>query len=199
MAVLIYAAVLVCFSEEDSISYENMKHFTAFFAVEGDTLAPNNEIREKIAQLTGAECEEIWLVGQTKENALNSYIVNGEYPDFISGDISLYEANALIPLDEYWDDYPQIREYLTEKQWDRFRQADGHIYWIPQFGVSHGENVEVTHTGEAFWIQTRVLKWAGYPEIRTVDEYFDLLERYVAANPVMKDGTPNLAFTVLSD
>ena len=96
--------------------------------------------------MTGAECEEIWLVGQTKENALNSYIMNGEYPDFISGDISLYEANALIPLDEYWDDYPQIRDYLTEKQWDRVRQADGQSYWIPQFGVSLGENVEVTHT-----------------------------------------------------
>ena len=59
--------------------------------------------------------------------------------------------------------------------------------------------MEVTHSGEAFWIQTRVLKWAGYPEIHTVDEYFDLIERYVAANPVMEDGTPNIPFTILCD
>lgn len=70
---------------------------------------------------------------------------------------------------------------------------------VPQFGVTHGEDVEVTHSGEAFWIQTRVLKWAGYPEIHTVDEYFDLIERYVAANPVMEDGTPNIPFTILCD
>lgn len=65
--------------------------------------------------------------------------------------------------------------------------------------MNHGEDVEVTHSGEAFWIQTRVLKWAGYPEIHTVDEYFDLIERYVAANPVMEDGTPNIPFTILCD
>lgn len=192
-------AGLVHVSKGSSVPDKNIKHFTAFFSVEGDTLEPDNEIRQKIAQLTGADCEEIWLVGQTKENALNAYIVNGEYPDFISGEVSLYEANALIPLDEYWDKYPNIKGYLTKEQWDRFRQADGHIYWIPQFGVSHGEDVEVTHTGEAFWIQTRVLKWAGYPKIHTVDEYFDLIERYVAANPAMEDGTKNIPFTVLCD
>ena len=65
--------------------------------------------------------------------------------------------------------------------------------------MSQGENVEVTHTGEAFWIQTRVLKWAGYPKITTVDEYFDLIEAYVQENPAMPDGTPNIPFTVLCD
>ena len=199
LCVVVCMAGLVHVSKGSSVPDKNIKHFTAFFSVEGDTLEPNNEIRQKIAQLTGADCEEIWLVGQTKENALNAYIVNGEYPDFISGEVSLYEANALIPLDEYWDKYPNIKGYLTKEQWDRFRQADGHIYWIPQFGVSHGEDVEVTHTGEAFWIQTRVLKWAGYPKIHTVDEYFDLIERYVAANPAMEDGTKNIPFTVLCD
>lgn len=156
-------------------------------------------MKREIARRTGADCEEMWLVGQTKESALNSYIVSGDYPDFISGDTSLYEVGALLPLDEYWDDYPNIKNYLTEEQWERFKRPDGHIYWIPQFGVTHGEDVEVTHSGEAFWIQTRVLKWAGYPEIHTVDEYFDLIERYVAANPTMEDGTPNIPFAILCD
>lgn len=71
---------------------------------------------------------------------------------------ALLEADALIPIDEYWDDYPNLRNYLSDEQWEHFRQEDGHIYWIPPFCVSQGENIEVTHTGEAFWIQTRVLK-----------------------------------------
>ena len=166
---------------------EQCEAFHSFFAVEGEAIDQNNDMKKEIARLTGADCEELWLVGQSKESALNSYIVSGEYPDFISGDTSLYEAGALLPLDEYWENYPNIKNYLTEEQWERFRRPDGHIYWIPQFGVTHGEDVEVTHSGEAFWIQTRVLKWAGYPEIHTVDEYFDLIERYVAANPVMED------------
>lgn len=113
-------------------------------------------MKKKIAEQIGADCEETWLKGQTKDNALNAYIAAGEYPDFISGESKLYDAGALIPIDEYWDNYPNIKNYLTEEQWDLFRQADGHIYWIPQFGVSQGQDTEVIHSGEAFWIQTRV-------------------------------------------
>lgn len=192
-------AIILFINGKNTSHDREIKHFTAFFTTEGTTIDGNNEIKGRIAQLTGADCEEIWLVGQTKENALNGYIASGEYPDFISGETMLYEAGALIALDEYWDKYPNIRNYLTQEQWERFRQKDGHIYWIPQFGVSKEEDVEVIHNGEAFWIQTRVLKWAGYPEIHTVDQYFDLLERYVEANPVMANGTENVPFTILCD
>lgn len=176
-----------------------IKHFTAFFSVTGRPLGTQNDIKEIIADEIGADCEENWLVGQSKEEVLNSYIASGEYPDFILGEKALLEADALIPIDEYWDDYPNLRNYLSDEQWEHFRQEDGHIYWIPPFCVSQGENIEVTHTGEAFWIQTRVLKWAGYPKITTVDEYFDLIEAYVQANPVMPGGTKNVPFTMLCD
>lgn len=43
-------------------------------------------MKAKIAEVTRAECEELWLSGQTKEQALNSYIASGRYPDFIQGE-----------------------------------------------------------------------------------------------------------------
>ena len=178
---------------------KEIKHFTAFFSVEGDNIDPDNDIKQLIAEQIGAECEETWLVGQDKDDAINSLIATGEYPDFVLGETALYEADALIPIDEYWDDYPNIKEYLSDEQWEKFRQPDGHIYWIPQFGVSHGDDVEMLHNGEAFWIQTRVLKWAGYPKITTIEQYFDLIESYVQANPTMPDGTENIPFTILCD
>lgn len=178
---------------------QDIKHFTAFFGVAGNTLSAQNDLKQAIAEKIGADCEESWLVGQSMEEALNSYIASGQYPDFISGEKTLFDAGALIPIDEYWDDYPNIKNYLTDAQWERFRQDDGHIYWIPQFCVSHGQDMGPTHNGEAFWIQARVLKWAGYPKITTVDEYFDLLEDYVEANPVMENGNENIPFTVLCD
>ena len=177
----------------------DVKTFTAFFSVNGDARDDDNDIKELIAERIGARCEEYWLSGQSVEDIMNEYIANGEYPDFISGGRELYEADALLPIDEYWEDYPNIYNYLSQEEWDTLRQEDGHIYWMPQFGVISNEDVEVIHTGEAFWIQTRVLKWADYPDIRTLDEYFDLLERYVAANPVMEDGTPNIPYTILCD
>lgn len=178
---------------------EETKVFTAFFDTEGQQIDNNNKIKKKIAEITGAECEESWLTGRTRESAINDYIAEGEYPDFISGGQELLEAGALLPVDMYWQDYPNIYNYMSQNEWDKLRQKDGHIYWIPQFGVVSGKECEIIHQGEAFWIQTRVLKWAGYPEIRTVDEYFTLISNYIAANPVMEDGTPNIPFTLLCD
>ena len=185
--------------EEKTIQSADTKKFTAFFNMIGNERDGENEIKQEIAKLTGAECEETWTSGQSKENAINYYIANGEYPDFISGKQELYEAGALIPIDEYFEKYPNIYNYMSESEWDRLRLDDGHIYWIPQFGVVDGEDIETIHEGEAFWIQTRVLKWAGYPKINTLEEYFSLIEQYMAANPVMENGTPNIPYTILCD
>ena len=174
-----------------------IKHFTAFFSVTGRPLGTQNDIKEIIADEIGADCEENWLVGQSKEEVLNSYIASGEYPDFILGEKALLEADALIPIDEYWDDYPNLRNYLSDEQWEHFRQEDGHIYWIPQFSNIKGEEKTCTHNDEAFWIQARVLEWANYPEIKTMDDYFKLIEDYNAANHTMEDGTENIPYTIL--
>lgn len=55
------------------------------------------------------------------------------------------------------------------------------------------------HSGEAFWIQVKVLKWAGYPKITTLDQYFDLIEKYIAVNPVDEEGNKNIGYEILSD
>ncbi len=179
-----------------------MKEFTAFFAVPGTEINDDNEIMLKIGELTGATCKETWLTGQTAEEAVGTLIAGGEYPDFIDGGDGmkqLYEAGALVALDDYIDKYPNIKEFLTEAEWDKLRQDDGHIYWINQFQNIYGEEKATTHNDEAFWIQTRVLEWAGYPEVHTMDQYFDLIESYNEANPTMEDGTQNIPYTILCE
>ena len=47
-----------------------IKHFTAFFSVTGRPLGTQNDIKEIIADEIGADCEENWLVGQSKEEVL---------------------------------------------------------------------------------------------------------------------------------
>ena len=180
----------------------DITEFTAFFAVPGSEINDDNEIQQIIAEKTGVKVKETWLTGQTAEEAIGTLIAGGEYPDFVeggNGSVQLYEAGALVALDEYIDKYPNIKEFFTEQEWDSLRQDDGHIYWIPQFSNIYGEEKECTHNDEAFWIQTRVLKWAGYPEVRTMDEYFDLIEAYNEANPTMEDGTANIPYTILCD
>lgn len=188
--------------KEGSSEEGGVKEFTAFFAVPGTEINDDNEIQQKIAEITGAKCKETWLTGQTAEEAVGTMIAGGEYPDFIDGGdgmAQLYDAGALVALDDYIDDYPNIKEYLTDQEWDKLRQEDGHIYWIQQFQNIYGEEKATIHNDEAFWIQTRVLEWAGYPEVKTMDQYFDLIEAYQEANPTMEDGTENIPYTILCE
>ena len=180
----------------------DVKEFTAFFAVPGSEINDDNEILQIIAEKTGVKVKETWLTGQTADEAVGTMIAGGEYPDFIeggSGQMQLYEADALIPLDDYIEQYPNIKNLFTDLEWEKLRQDDGHIYWIPQFSCIKNEEKVCTHNDEAFWIQARVLEWAGYPEIRTMDQYFDLIEAYNDANPTMEDGTANIPYTILCD
>ena len=101
-----------------------VKEFTAFFAVPGSEINDDNEIQQKIAEITGAKCKETWLTGQTAQEAVGTLIAGGEYPDMIDGGdgmAQLYDAGALVALDDYIDKYPNIKEYLTEEQWDKLR------------------------------------------------------------------------------
>ena len=48
-----------------------------------------------------------------------------------------YDAGALVPLDDYIEKYPNIKNLFTELEWEKLRQDDGHIYWIPPVSYTH--------------------------------------------------------------
>lgn len=176
--------------------------FTFFGAMPKAEKNSDNEIKELIAEKIGARCEETWLTGQTAAEAVGTIIASGEYPDFIDGGdamAQLYDAGALIAWDDYLEQYPNLKEMYSDEEWEMFRQDDGHIYWANVFQNSYGENKTTTHNDEAFWVQAKVLEWAGYPEINTLDQYFDLLISYADANPTMADGTAVIPYTALCE
>ena len=135
-------------------------------------------------------------------NQIGLMMSGGEQLDafgFLGSYSGMLAKNQFLKLDDYLDEYPNIKAYYTDEEWNKLRRDDGHIYWIQQFQNVKGEEKATTHNDEAFWIQTRVLEWAGYPEVNTLDEYFDLLESYMEANPTMEDGTENIAYTILCE
>lgn len=180
---------------------QEVRKFTAFMAVPGENHMEDTRLKLKIAELTGASAQVEFLSGQTPEEKIEAMIQAGEYPDFINGaDASskLIEAGAFVPLEDYLEDYPDLYRYLTPRQWESLRKEDGHIYYIPPFGVIQGRNTQTMFSGESFWIQKRVLEWAGFPQIKTLDEYFELIASYLEANP-QSDGEPNIGFEILCD
>lgn len=177
--------------------------FTSYFALNGDVISTDNVIQNLIAEKTGAICIETWQKSSSSvEDTIKEMITAGKYPDFIYGGSAqqiLVNSEALVPLDEYWDEYENIKNFYSEKEWDKLRSETGHIYYIPPFNNTYMEEVETEYGGEAFWIQVKVLEWAGFPKIETVEQYFDLIERYLAANPVGANGQPNIGYEILAD
>lgn len=201
-AALLMAVMLLgvagCSKGEDG----DIIQFTMFGAMPQPEINDDNEIMNLIAEKVGVKVKETWLTGQTAAEAIGTIIAGGDYPDFIDGGeamMALYDEGVLVPWDDYLEKYPNLKELFTDQEWDALRQDDGKIYWANQFQNNYGENRATTHNDEAFWIQVRVLEWAGYPEINTLDEYYDVLTRYAEANPTMPDGTKVIPYTMLCD
>ncbi len=187
-------------------SEDEIVDFTMFIAMPGSELSADNDIQEIIAKKTGVRVKESWLANWTVEAAVNMMINEDKYPDFIdAGDYSddLYREGVLVAWDPYLEKYPNLKNMYSDAEWDQFRMSDGKIYWANVFNNTYGESKETTHNDEAFWIQVRVLEWAGYPEIKTIDEYFDLLEKYYDANKTFKDKKGNtvniIPYTILCE
>ena len=163
----------------------------------------DNEIRKMIAELTKVDLKENWLSGtETSDAAIDSIMKSGKLPDFIDGgerNLDLYQNNFLVPWDEYLEKYSALKELYTDEQWELFRQEDGHIYWANVNERFFRTNTEPKHNGQAFWIQVRVLEAYGYPKIETLDQYFEIIEKYAKDHPEMPDGTKVIPYTCLCE
>ncbi len=86
--------------------------FTMFITMPGSEINDDNEIAQMIADKYGVRVKETWLTGQTASEATGTLIAGGEYPDFIDSDEMnlLIDADALVPLDDYIDKYPEFKE-----------------------------------------------------------------------------------------
>ena len=177
------------------------KEFTGVYAARLTAVNKGNDIQKLIADKTGVILDQQFIADQDDiDKTFSDMIIKNKYPDFLVPDAAncqgLLKAGAFIPIDNYWDNYPNIRALYTDAQWERLRQPDGHIYYVPLFSSVNIRETNPTYSGEAFWIQVKVLEWANYPKIKTLDQYFDLIERYLAAHPTNENGEPYYGYEI---
>lgn len=142
---------------------QKIEVFSCVVAASGEDVPADNRIKNQIAKKIGARAD---ISYQANEEYIEAMLQKGEYPDFIdAGELTglLVKEHILLPLDDYLGDYPNLKGLLSDWQWKRMRQEDGHIYFIPQFSVVNEKDTVVKPSEEAFYIQKRVLEWAGYP------------------------------------
>ena len=138
------------------------------------------------------------LVGDAKQKQ-GVMIAGGQYPDLLElRDNTWVDAGALIPLEGYIEKYGPRIKALYKDVWDKMKSADGHTYYLINYGVMQGLDHSPNYDQTAFWIQKGILKDAGYPKLKTVDDYFNLIEAYMKKYPTV-NGQPAIPFTVLCD
>lgn len=176
--------------------------YTYFVRDAGQDPADDNPVINKIQELTGVTLDYEFLVGDLDQK-IGVMIAGGDYPDLIfAGDAApkFMDAGAAIPLEDYIPKYPNLMKWFGPTM-KYLEQADGHIYGLPIYGWFTNELTDPNPTfecGIGFYIQKDVLADAGYPQVHTLDEYFDLIENYMEKNPEI-DGVKTMGFEMLAD
>ncbi|NLP08254.1 MAG: extracellular solute-binding protein [Clostridiaceae bacterium] len=180
--------------------------FTMFVAGPGEAPPKDNKIVKKLQEITGVTIDFEFLVGDM-EQKVGIMIAGGDYPDLIGAGQArgrFLNAGSFAAVDDYLPNYPNLWKHY-EPYLDTLRSvsADNKIYildiWGRQYRLEDGQDdfYEGDYNGPAFWTQKDVLAWDGYSYPKTLDAYFDLLERYFEAHPTI-DGQPTLGFEVHS-
>ncbi|AFC28292.1 family 1 extracellular solute-binding protein [Paenibacillus mucilaginosus 3016] len=173
--------------------------FTYFsFSKEKDVNSNETVIGKELEKQTGVNFKMEFAVGDSKTKS-GVMIASGDYADVIvpEGEIDkLLDAGAFIPLDELIEKYGPNIKRVYGPYMDKFRQEDGKIYHLP-FSANQGYITDPGISQGAFWIQRSVLKEFGYPTIKTLDEYFDLIKKYKEKYPQV-DGKDTIGFAAFA-
>ncbi|MGZ7442585.1 extracellular solute-binding protein [Paenibacillus sp. TH7-28] len=170
---------------------------TAFIGEAGQQPTPDNKIYKKIKDELGATFKYEFLAGDINQK-LGVMIAGSDYPDLMTGNTKLTAAGAYIPLEDLIEEHaPNLKKHY-EKYWNMMKDPnDGHIYILPNYGAYNGEVSSTWYSGPAFWIQKAVLEEFGYPQVKTLDEYFDLIAKYKEKYPTI-EGSPTIGFEILN-
>nr|WP_239619084.1 ABC transporter substrate-binding protein [Cohnella mopanensis] len=173
-------------TSESAPASETPKDKVTFTFFNGVANAPDANMNETtigkiLEDQTGVNFKMEHLVGDLKAK-VGTMIASNNYPDVIDPDdgiAQLLDAGAFIDLTDLINKSPNVKRvygpYLNQ-----MKAADGKIYFIP-FSSQVGDYTPDPEINQgAFWIQRRVLKEAGYPKIKTLDEYTKLIEDFVA-------------------
>lgn len=159
-------------------------------------------VGKKITEMTGVTINAEFDISSGGGNdRISLMAASGEYPDLIfpKGNLSrLVEAGAMLDLTDLIEEHaPNIKKAYGE-HFNRLKYSneDPSIYWLPTNGAIDQTYFDATN-GVA--IQHRVVKELGYPEIKTIEDYENVMREYYELHPTTEDGQPTIPLTLSAD
>ena len=148
---------------------------------------------------------ELDPTGNEVETKLQQYLVAGELPDIIGlkgldqATLAM-EADMLLPLNEYADQLPNLFEnehYANAIKYSQdFTSCDtGNLYIMPTA-------IGPTSYNSFNWVpllQWDAYKAVGMPDVTTLEDYLDVVEKMVEYKPTTELGEKVYGFSLFSD
>lgn len=176
------------------------------FTFFGGDASPNwngmqDDVGKAITEKTGVTLDAEFDVGAGGgQSKVALMAASGDVPDliFAKGELSkLIDAGLILDLTDLIEQHaPNIKKIFSENMNRlKYSNEDPAIYSIvTNMGV---DNQYFDATG-GFEIQHRVLKELGYPKVRTLQDYENVLKEYYAKHPTI-DGQPTIPLTLSAD
>ncbi|MBW4841028.1 MAG: ABC transporter substrate-binding protein [Paenibacillaceae bacterium] len=176
------------------------------FSFFGADTSPNwnnmqDDVGKVITEKTGVTIEAEFDVGAGGgENKIALMAASGDVPDliFAKGELSkLVDAGLIVDMAPLIEEHaPNLKKIFSENM-NRLKYSndDQAIYSLFTNG---GVDQQYFDAGGGFEIQQRVLKELGYPKVRTVQDFENVLKQYVEKNPTT-DGQPTIPLTLSAD
>lgn len=131
---------------------------------------------------------EITATGWGNEYRQRQQIImaSGDYPEIMTIENNAVEidygtSGALLPLNEHFDDYPNLANYIPPEQWDVMRLPDGNIYTVPTTSaLADGTPISQTRVLN---YRTDWLEQLGYEIPETTEEYFEVAVAFSTQDP----------------
>ncbi len=146
----------------------------------GDSWVSDNEWVGLIEEGSGVDMDYQFVPNPEYDEKRNVLMAAGDYPDVIRINPTTRQFKQylndglLIPIDEYLDRYPTVRDAFPAEVWENNRQADGMIYHIPRLT---GNLPRCLH------YRTDWLEKLGMEEPTTLAEFRTFLERVRDEDP----------------
>ncbi|MBR5545815.1 MAG: sugar ABC transporter substrate-binding protein [Clostridia bacterium] len=195
-------AIMMLLSMTSFAMAEEPLTVTVFRGDPGDQPTEDNKIYKMIEEEFGVKFEIEFLAGDLDET-LGTKFAGEDYPDLFDAGNSAEKAiaaGALIDLLPYITEegtpnlYNHIKDLLPQ-----LVNENGELFIIPNYGINYNAQIQNACNGPAFFLQKQVLEWAGYPQIKTLNEYFDVIEKFLAANPTNENGAAYEGFAILCE
>lgn len=144
-------------------------------------------IGQKIAELTGVTLHVEYLVGTDIMTKANLMAASGTYPDIVAaGETAgvFIAANAFVPLDDMIEKYGEnIKRIYRPNEFKISALQNDAIYIIS----TNRPGIDNLYPGAGYYLNYDLLKDAGFPVVKTISQYGQLIKDYLADNPKFGD------------